>query len=87
MGYDDDKIRRLCREALASGFTAFKMKVGRNLEDDVRRAELIREEIGWERALMMDANQVWDVGAAIRWMEGLSRFQPVWKCSATPATI
>ncbi len=78
MGYDDDKVRRLCREALASGFTAFKMKVGRNLEDDVRRAALIREEIGWEHALMMDANQVWDVSEAIRWMESLSRFQPVW---------
>jgi L-fuconate dehydratase len=78
LGYSDDKIRRLVREALASGWTHFKMKVGRDLEEDVRRAELIREEIGWERKLMMDANQVWDVPTAIDRMKALARFDPLW---------
>ena len=54
------------------------MKVGRSVGDDVRRAALIREEIGWDRALMMDANQVWDVDEAIAHMKPLARFQPRW---------
>jgi L-fuconate dehydratase len=78
LGYPDEKIRRLCREAMAQGFSEFKMKVGRSVEDDVRRAGLIREEIGWDRALMMDANQVWDVDQAIAHMEPLARFKPRW---------
>ena len=78
LGYPDEKIRNLCREAIAQGFSAFKMKVGRSVEDDVRRAALIREEIGWNRSLMMDANQVWDVDPAIAHMERLARFQPRW---------
>ncbi|HZB45810.1 MAG TPA: enolase C-terminal domain-like protein, partial [Pyrinomonadaceae bacterium] len=61
LGYSDEKIRRVVREALRAGWTHFKMKVGRSLEEDVRRAALIREEIGWQRTLMVDANQVWDV--------------------------
>src|SRR5688500_15148682 len=55
LGYPDEKVRRLCREAIANGWTAFKMKVGANLEDNMRRAALMREEIG-DRRLMMDAN-------------------------------
>ena len=78
LGYSDDKIRRLAREAVADGWTHFKMKVGRNLEDDIRRAEILREEIGPQRKLMMDANQVWDVPEAIHWMKELARFDPHW---------
>jgi L-fuconate dehydratase len=78
LGYTDEKIRRLIREALSEGWTDFKMKVGRNLDDDVRRAQLIRAEIGWERTLMMDANQVWDVPQAIEWMKELAPFKPLW---------
>ena len=78
LGYPDEKVRRLCREAIAEGWTAFKMKVGRNLEDNMRRAALMREEIGPERKLMMDANQCWDVGEAIRQMKALARFDPWW---------
>ena len=54
------------------------MKVGRNVDDDVRRAALIRGEIGPDNALMMDANQIWDVDEAIDWMERLSEFRPLW---------
>ncbi len=78
LGYDDEKIRQLSREAVASGWTHVKIKVGRDLEDDVRRARIIREEIGPERKLMLDANQVWDVDQAIRWMRRLAEFDPLW---------
>ncbi len=78
LGYSDDKIRRLCREGLAGGWSHFKIKVGRDLADDVRRAAIIREEIGPDRKLMMDANQVWDVDQAIAGMRELSRFDPWW---------
>jgi L-fuconate dehydratase len=78
LGYPDDKIRRLCREGVAAGWSHFKIKVGADLRDDVRRAALIREEIGPERRLMMDANQRWDVGEAIASMRALARFDPWW---------
>ncbi|MFZ4814908.1 MAG: L-fuconate dehydratase [Phototrophicaceae bacterium] len=78
LGYSDDKIRRLCREALAEGWQHFKIKVGRDVEDDIRRARIIREEIGDERYLMVDANQVWDVPQAIEWMGHLAKFNPHW---------
>jgi len=78
LGYSDEKIRLLIREAMADGWTHFKMKVGRDLDDDIRRAALIRDEIGPDSILMMDANQVWDVPQAIEWMKALSRFDPLW---------
>lgn len=78
LGYDDEKLRRLCRAALAEGFTHLKIKVGRDLADDVRRCSIIRQEIGYDRKLMMDANQWWDVGQAIENMKVLARFKPLW---------
>jgi L-fuconate dehydratase len=78
LGYPDDKVRRLCREAIAQGWTAFKMKVGRNLQDNLRRAAVMREELGPGRRLMMDANQCWDVDEAITQMRALARFDPWW---------
>jgi L-fuconate dehydratase len=78
LGYSDEKIRRLCREGMKQGWSHFKIKVGRDLEDDVRRAALIRSEIGPDRKLMMDANQVWDVDEAIANMRELARFDPWW---------
>jgi L-fuconate dehydratase len=78
LGYPDEKVRRLCGEALAQGWTAFKMKVGMSLPDNERRAQLMREEIGPARKLMMDANQCWDVGEAVRQMRSLARFDPWW---------
>ncbi|HEV7763649.1 MAG TPA: L-fuconate dehydratase [Thermoanaerobaculia bacterium] len=78
LGYSDEKVRRLCREAIDQGWTAFKMKVGRNLDDNIRRAALMRDEIGNERLLMMDANQCWDVGEAIEQMKALAVFDPWW---------
>jgi L-fuconate dehydratase len=78
LGYDDAKIRRLCREALAAGWTRFKMKVGADIDDDIRRMGIIRDEIGPDRMLAVDANQRWDVGIAIDWMTRLAPFDPYW---------
>lgn len=78
LGYPDEKISRLCRDSLAAGWTKFKMKVGASLDDDIRRAALIRREIGDGCALMMDANQRWDVDEAIAWMEPLKEYRPLW---------
>ncbi|MFQ3681040.1 L-fuconate dehydratase [Roseiflexus sp.] len=78
IGYPDDKVRRLCQEAVDSGFQHIKMKVGRDLDADRRRARLIREVIGPDRKLMADANQVWDVPQAIAWMRELAGFDLWW---------
>jgi L-fuconate dehydratase len=78
LGYSDEKVRRLCREAVAAGWTHFKMKVGVDLDANLRRAALMREEIGPERKLMMDANQCWDVDEAIAQVRALARFDPWW---------
>jgi L-fuconate dehydratase len=78
LGYSDEKVRALCRAAVADGWTHIKMKVGVSLESDMRRAALIREEIGPDRTLMMDANQVWDVAEAIEHMRALAAFRPLW---------
>ncbi len=78
LGYSDDKLRQLVRDGLAQGWTHFKMKVGADLKDDMRRAAILREEIGPDRWLMMDANQVWGVEEAIRNTQALARFDPWW---------
>jgi L-fuconate dehydratase len=78
LGYPDEKVRRLCREAIAAGWNHFKMKVGQDLEGNLQRAALMREELGPGRVLMMDANQCWDVGESIRQMKALARFDPWW---------
>jgi L-fuconate dehydratase len=78
LGYEDAKIRRLCREALADGWTAFKLKVGADVADDRRRARIVREEIGPGRIMAVDANQRWGVPEAIAWMAELAEFDPYW---------
>ena len=78
LGYSDEKLRSLCRAGLAAGWSHFKMKVGRGIEDDMRRASIIRGEIGPDRKLMMDANQIWDVNDAIENMRRLAQFKPLW---------
>ena len=78
LGYSDEKLRNLCREGVADGWTHFKIKVGTNLADDIRRCTIMREEIGPQRKLMMDANQVWGVNEAIENMKQLAKFDPWW---------
>jgi L-fuconate dehydratase len=76
LGYSNEKLTRLASEAVAEGFTHIKMKVGRDLDDDIRRLEIVRKIMGPDRFLMIDANQVWEVDQAIDWVKALSRFNP-----------
>ncbi len=78
IGYSDDKVRRLCEEGVAAGWRHFKLKVGGDPEDDLRRVRLVREAIGDERFLMVDANQAWDVDQAIERMRMLAPAHPWW---------
>lgn len=77
LGYSDDKLRRLCREAKEAGFTHTKFKVGRDLDDDIRRLTIAREELGEDMNIMIDANQVWEVEQAINWVKALSFARPL----------
>lgn len=78
LGFSDDKLRRLLRDKMALGWESFKIKVGHSVDDDIRRLEIIREEIGPDRNLMLDANQAWDVPTAIDFMQKAARFSPLW---------
>jgi L-fuconate dehydratase len=78
IGFDDEKIGRLCDEALAEGWTHFKLKVGGDRADDMRRARLVRAKIGDHNKLMFDANQIWDVDEAIDRIRELSVLNPWW---------
>ncbi|RFC68623.1 MULTISPECIES: L-fuconate dehydratase [Mesorhizobium] len=76
LGYSEEKLRRLCQEAIDAGFNHVKMKVGRDLQDDIRRLTIAREIIGPDRYLMIDANQVWEVPQAIEWLDKLAFCNP-----------
>ncbi|MCC2307463.1 L-fuconate dehydratase [Cellulomonas chengniuliangii] len=78
LGYSDEKLRRLCQEAVDAGYQHIKLKVGADLDEDVRRCAIAREVIGPERTLMIDANQVWDVDQAIEWTNALAQFDLLW---------
>ncbi|MGW1342931.1 L-fuconate dehydratase [Kribbella sp. NPDC002412] len=78
LGYSDDKLRRLCEEAVAAGYKHVKLKVGADLTDDIRRCGIAREVLGHDGHLMIDANQVWDVPEAIDWVRALAPFNPLW---------
>ena len=78
LGYGDEKIVALAHEAIASGLTHVKMKVGVDLESDAKRAQLIKDAIAPSGTLMMDANQVWGVQEAIAAMRVLGAYDPWW---------
>ncbi len=78
LNYPEHEVRRRCRDALADGWTSFKTKVGVDVAADVRRCEVLREELGDDVQLMADANQVWEVGEAIEWIEHLRPFDLRW---------
>ena len=77
-GFSDEKIRALCREGIADGWTHFKLKVGGEPVDDLRRGFIVREEIGWGNRIMVDANQKWGVDEAIRRTRQLAAIEPWW---------
>ncbi len=78
LGYSDEKLARLSRQAIADGFDTIKIKVGLSIEDDVRRCGIAREAIGARASLAVDANQRWDVNTAIEWLRSLRRFDLAW---------
>ncbi|WP_405163556.1 fuconate dehydratase [Nocardia sp. NBC_01499] len=78
LGYSDDKLARLARQAVADGFGTIKIKVGRDVDEDVRRVEVARAAIGPDIGLAVDANQRWDVDAAVDWISRLAPANPAW---------
>jgi L-fuconate dehydratase len=78
LGYDDAKLARLCREAVEEGFTQIKLKVGADLEADVRRLNIARETVGPDVRIAIDANQRWDVDEAIGWVKALAPYDLAW---------
>jgi L-fuconate dehydratase len=78
LGYSDEDLARLCAEAVSDGFGQVKIKVGARLEDDIRRCAIAREAAGEETGIALDANQVWDVPAAIDWVRALSAVRAAW---------
>lgn len=78
LGYDDEKLARLCRKAVADGFTQIKLKVGRNREDDIRRMRIAREVCGPDVRIAIDANQRWEIADAIAWTNALASFDVAW---------
>ena len=78
LGYSDDKVRSLTREAMRQGLDYIKIKVGRDLADDKKRCKAVRDEIGPNRNLMIGANQIWDVAQAIEWVTQLAPYKPLW---------
>ncbi|WP_371604125.1 fuconate dehydratase [Streptomyces sp. NBC_01220] len=78
LGYSDDKLVRLAKEAVADGFTQIKLKVGGDVADDVRRLALARDAVGTGVRIAVDANQRWDVADAVEWMTALAPYDPHW---------
>ncbi|KQR50920.1 fuconate dehydratase [Leifsonia sp. Leaf336] len=78
LGYSDDKLRRLAREAVDEGFQQIKLKVGDRLEDDLRRLRIARDAVGPDIRIAIDANQRWDRDQAIEWIRALEPFDLAW---------
>ncbi len=78
LGYSDDKLARLCREAVDDGFAQIKLKVGADLDEDRRRLQIAREACGPDVLIAVDANQRWDVAEAIAWMRELAPYDIAW---------
>ncbi len=78
LGYTDEKMLKLTQEAMDQGFKLLKYKCGKSLEDDKRRLRKVRELVGPDYAIAIDANQVWDVDEAISWINELKEFKLTW---------
>ncbi len=78
LGYSDEKLARLAREAVADGFDQIKLKVGADLHDDLRRMKIARDTVGPDVRIAVDANQRWDVEDAVRWITALAPYDPWW---------
>ncbi|SEE86400.1 enolase C-terminal domain-like protein [Ruania alba] len=78
LGYSDEKLARLCKEAVADGYHQIKLKVGADLEDDKRRLRIARDAVGPDVKIAIDANQRWDTAEAIEWVNALAEFDLAW---------
>nr|WP_229902998.1 enolase C-terminal domain-like protein [Amycolatopsis bullii] len=78
LGYSPEKLAALAKEAVEDGFTQIKLKVGADLDEDVRRLRLARDVVGPDVRIAIDANQAWGVGQAIEWLRPLAEFDPYW---------
>ena len=78
IGYSDERVVLLAKQALDTGFDMIKLKVGLNLEDDLRRLQVVRDNIGYGVRIAVDANQRWDLGAAVAWTRAMAPYQPYW---------
>jgi L-fuconate dehydratase len=78
LGYSDEKLDRLCKEAVAEGFSQIKLKVGGSIDDDIRRMRIARNAVGDGFPIAIDANQRWDVQPAIEWVGALAEFDIHW---------
>ncbi|MFF4147840.1 L-fuconate dehydratase [Streptomyces sp. NPDC001698] len=78
LGYSDEKLTRLAKQTVAEGFTQIKLKVGADLQDDIRRCRAAREAVGPNVRMAIDANQRWNIGEAIEWTKALAEFDPYW---------
>lgn len=76
LGYSDEKLARLCQESVDQGFKHIKLKVGQDLQSDIRRCSIARKVIGDDVKLMIDANQIWEVDEAIDWVNQLASVKP-----------
>ena len=86
LGYSDEKMLKLTQEAMDQGFNLLKYKCGKSLEDDQRRLRKVRELVGPDFAIAIDANQVWDVNEAITWINQLKEFKLHWVEEPTSPT-
>ncbi|HZC74179.1 MAG TPA: enolase C-terminal domain-like protein [Jatrophihabitans sp.] len=78
LGYSDAKVARLVNEAIADGFTHLKIKVGADADNDLRRVQMVRDLVGPEVLVSVDANQRWEVAEAIRNVRMLSGVGLYW---------
>jgi len=78
LGYSEDSLPERAREALAAGFTHLKLKVGGDLTTDLRRAKIVRDSIGAEPRISLDANQAWGIEQAIEAIQALAEVDPWW---------
>jgi L-fuconate dehydratase len=78
LGYTNEKMTELCKKYQEKGFTAFKIKIGQDVNRDIERCRLMRSLIGYENTFMLDSNQIFDVDQAIEWVKQLKEFKPLW---------
>lgn len=75
---DDAKLEAQLKAWLNAGFTAVKIKIGTDVEEDTHRVALTRELIGANRRLMVDANGAYDPRTALALMESIKAFGVCW---------